>query len=407
MIRPLSALCVSVAFAFAGCTADISEPPGGAAPDGVTLTDSDAGAGPDSPVPDDGAPDGEGDPGGPTPDEGDAPGAPDGSPDGAPDAPGDVDPGPGALLQSVYERLRPTCFGCHIGAWDKGFFDSFDAFQNLLVFAKDGAGDPRYVVPGDPDASTLVALLEGVAPGNYPQMPLDKPFAAYEAAGDTLITLEEIRDWIAGMGDEVPTVDDEAPTDLVLVRRVRADQLVRLMREGLGLTDEDFWGMANNYGYYEVIGYGQSNRLPIADPSGSPEHGVNSNIEAQSNERWFALGGPDYLNGRSRSQDLSPAFVQTLTQVSQTWCRVAVTKSGNTAILGELSLSDSSADAEAAIRDNIARLHLRLLGEPATPQEVDDLFAKVFQVYESFSDREAAWTAVCAVLVRDPRFITY
>ena len=311
------------------------------------------------------------------------------------------------VMQSIYDKMRPTCVGCHSGAWDKGFFDSFDAFTNLLVYATDGDGEPRYVVPGDSENSVLVDLLEGDAAGNYPQMPLDRPFTEYEADGETFVTTQEVRDWIDGMDGGAPPVVDTAPTDEQLVRRVRADQLQALLYDGLGLDDSDFWSMATNYGYYEVVGNGQNANLPMRDPAATPDHTVNSNFRASATERWFAVGGPDYGNGRTRSQELSPAFMQTITQVSQAWCRVAITKSGNDAVLKHATLSDNSTDNATAIRDNLQYLHLRLLGEPPTDDETTEMFTDVFQVYEALSNAEAAWTAVCSTLVRDPRFLTY
>jgi hypothetical protein len=56
------------------------------------------------------------------------------------------------------------------------------------------------------------------------------------------------------------------------------------------------------------------------------------------------------------------------------------------------------------VRANIRALHLRMLGEPATDADVDDLYVNVFAHYP---DAITAWTAVCSALVRDPLWILY
>ena len=77
-------------------------------------------------------------------------------------------------------------------------------------------------------------------------------------------------------------------------------------------------------------------------------------------------------------------------------------------VLVRATLADASTTPQgaAAIKANIAELYLKMLGEVATPAEVDDLFTSVFVKYES-KGAATAWTAVCAALIRDPLWILY
>jgi hypothetical protein len=59
-----------------------------------------------------------------------------------------------AQNQAVFDALKPTCEGCHsTGA--RGYFASLTAFESLVVY------EPKEVVPGKPDESQLILVLEG------------------------------------------------------------------------------------------------------------------------------------------------------------------------------------------------------------------------------------------------------
>ena len=91
----------------------------------------------------------------------------------------------------VFNRLAPSCGPCHAptAAANTAYFASEEAFQTLVV--------DEHVVPGDPDASSLVQLLEGTAMGGtFTQMPLSVKFVDMP---DTQISIGEIRAWISAL----------------------------------------------------------------------------------------------------------------------------------------------------------------------------------------------------------------
>ena len=47
-----------------------------------------------------------------------------------------------------------------------------------------------------------------------------------------------------------------------------------------------------------------------------------------------------------------------------------------------------------------------MLGDVPAQGDVDELFNEVYLTYEPLSTR-AAWTAVCAALIRSPQWLTY
>jgi hypothetical protein len=128
--------------------------------------------------------------------------------------------------------------------------------------------------------------------------------------------------------------------------------------------------------------------------------------DARTTERYETLGGPVVLQGRKPDATIGPAAMQTLVQMSQAWCKLAVEKSGNTAVLRGVTLSDTSATKATEIKANIAQLHLRMLGEVATPADVDEIFSQVYQPLEAGSTK-TAWIAVCASFVRHPKWLAY
>jgi len=180
--------------------------------------------------------------------------------------------------------------------------------------------------------------------------------------------------------------------DAPLVRRKSAEQIVTGLKTQLGLTDDDVFSASYRNPPPE--------RYPARSPDGVPQ------ISQSAESNYTALGGPSWLKGQKGSADPSTVFVQQVVPMSQAWCRLAVRKPGNP-ILVDATLADSSSTPQGTdrIRKNIARLHLRMLGEPASDADVLELL-DLFQVYEP-SGSEAAWTAVCAGLVRHPLWITF
>jgi len=304
----------------------------------------------------------------------------------------------------VYDGLVATCIGCHDAGWPQPLFASLSAFETLVV------NNFKTVVPGKPTEGSLLALLKGEANGTLSQMPIGGPsFLELEADGKTDITVANIEAWIAGLGEcEIPFPPPaEEPTDGVLVQRLKAEHIVTALEDHLALEDGDFYGSELTYGYYPVLGYGSKHNYPVRSPDAYPGWGTNSPLRVPAIQRFLALGGPDWGELRRRSQEISPVFVQSLIQTAQAQCRVSIDKTGNTAVLGALSLSDTSATNEAGIKANIAKLYLKIIGEPASPETVDGLMNDVFQVYETLSGTEEAWVAVCSTLLRHPLFLTY
>ncbi|HEY0883532.1 MAG TPA: hypothetical protein VGD87_18495, partial [Archangium sp.] len=96
---------------------------------------------------------------------------------------GKPDPEPGPTMEDdagcppqgkndeIRLALAPACASCHTTG-NKPYFASLAAFENGLAY------DTRWVNPADPDGSGLVKLLEGAAPGSYPQMPPGEPYTA-------------------------------------------------------------------------------------------------------------------------------------------------------------------------------------------------------------------------------------
>src|SRR5512132_3047974 len=70
-----------------------------------------------------------------------------------------------ARNQAVFDALKPTCEGCHTTG-SRGYFASLQAFESLVAY------NPQEVVPGKPDESQLILLLEGKGTLAYKQMPI-------------------------------------------------------------------------------------------------------------------------------------------------------------------------------------------------------------------------------------------
>jgi hypothetical protein len=293
----------------------------------------------------------------------------------------------------VYTRLKPTCAGCHT-IDVRPYFADFTAFENLIVY------DPKWVKPGDPDGSDLLGLLQGTIGKQMPALPSDS-FAVLDQKKLTNITLVELREWIRTLSK---TPDAGSTIDPVVVHRKSAEQMRVTLYDQLGLTEADFFSVTSTAGVpyrtdavtQDAYALRSSDGVPYSDPY------------AQGGSLYTSLGGAYWLEGKLRNDAVTPNMLQALVPISQAWCRRAFAKPNNTAVLAMASLTDSSATpaGTAAIKANIGYLSLRMLGEPASTADVDDLFNTVFKPYEA-KGAAVAWTAVCAALVRDPMWILY
>jgi hypothetical protein len=279
--------------------------------------------------------------------------------------------------------LEPTCKPCHDTGSNLPIFASLEAFENLLVY------DSSLVVPGDPDKSKLVALLQGKAQGTYTQMPLTgQPFAKLAS---TSITMDAITDWIANLAPPDPSRIGPH-RDSPMTRRLRVGELVFALQRTLGYAEV---GPTDDSA-------GKPQTLWVRDPTAL---GDITYVNIGATRTWSVLGGGNSFSRVKDDTELSPSALRTITEMSLEWCGAAVGRSDQT-IFRDAMPTDTSMAAPEKIRANIAYLHLRLLGEPAAKADVDAYYDGVFLPAEP-RGTAVAWTEVCAALVRDPRFLTF
>lgn len=293
--------------------------------------------------------------------------------------------------------MNTGCSGCHT-VGNHPFFASLDSFENGLVY------NIKYVTPGDPDNSYLIQLIEGMAQGSYKQMPPGETYATLLGDGRATLTVDQLKDWIRNL-PPAPTRLAGPSLEHFAVRRLTAEEMTLSLLDQLGLTVEDFIDTSDsNWRDQEYTVNG--GKLFVWPGDWAP--GISQQYVSDSStvDRFEALGGPSTLFYRKRDVQLGPSAMQTLVQVSQAWCQRAVDKQGNTAVLRYVTLADTSASKADAIKQNISALWLRMLGQPATIDDVDGLYTDVYLHYES-TDTRTAWTAVCAALVRNPLWLTY
>ncbi len=306
---------------------------------------------------------------------------------------GSVSTGDGGVPTTgdVYTRLLPTCGGCHT-VTQRPYFESLATFQRLLV------DDRSWIVPGHPESSPLLRLMDGTGPKPMP-LPPAGPFTTLERQGLTQISFAELEAWVRSLqGTTTPPALD--PPRL---RRKSVTQLLRALKDQLGLVDADL--------YRPVT---VTNPLPGTNPT---MYGVTSDLYAARSPHalpepepelaalYSALGGADPLAGTPSNLAITSSYALTITHLSQAWCRAAVTKPNNATFFMRASPTETSATGATNIKANLRDLSFKMLGEPPTQAEVDDLFS-VFQAYES-KGLPTAWTAVCAALVRDPLWLLY
>jgi hypothetical protein len=292
----------------------------------------------------------------------------------------------------IYERLRPDCVACHDAGTNQPFFSSQASFRALL------AANPLYVVPGNPDGSELIALLQGTGTRTFAQMPTaGEPWAQLSTK---TLSIDDVRAWITTLQAQPRSSapDAEAPT----TRRLRAEEIVSTLQDGLGLVESDWvQGFGSNFTSVTAVLGGD---LPVYSPDRAPGlHYGDQRLDAGG--RWRALGGPQWLDGAARTRDLTPSTVQALAQLAHGWCRMAVRKQNNAVLFGTTSTAaDTVASNAVGIRSTVAALQLRLLGVRDDDAALDALLADVMT---PAVDAEAAWVGVCAAVALDPRFLAW
>ncbi|MFT3712116.1 MAG: hypothetical protein QM817_31115 [Archangium sp.] len=293
--------------------------------------------------------------------------------------------------------LSPACGSCH-SVGNKPYFASLSAFENGIVY------DEKWVKRGDPDGSALIKLLQGTNVGSYPQMPPGETYAAVLSSGRVHITIDELKEWIRDLPPRGAVNEGPAP-EAFNVRRLRADEMVLSLMDQIGLTVEDFVDTSRPT-WREEEYTARGGRLFVWPTDWAPGISGQYVSDARTTERYETLGGPVVLQGRKPDVSLGPAAMQTLVQMSQAWCKLAVEKQGNTAVLRGVTLTDTSATKATEIKANIAQLHLRMLGEVATSADVDEIYSQVYLPLEPGSTK-TAWIAVCASFVRHPKWLSY
>jgi hypothetical protein len=292
----------------------------------------------------------------------------------------------------IYERLRPDCVACHDAGTNQPFFSSQASFRALL------AGNPLYVVPGNPDDSELIKLLQGTGTRTFAQMPTaGEPWAQMSTK---TLSLDDVRAWITTLQVQPrnSAPDAEAPT----TRRLRVEEIVATLHDGLGLVPGD-WLETYSTNYVSVTAVLQGD-LPVYSPDQAPGLHYGAQL-LDAGGRWRALGGPQWLDGAARTRELTPSTVQALAQLAHGWCRMAVRKQNNAVFFGTTSTAvDTVATNAAGIKTTVAALQLRLLGVRDDDAALDALVAEVMT---PAVDAEAAWVGVCAATVLDPRFLAW
>lgn len=292
--------------------------------------------------------------------------------------------------------LEKACAGCHTNG-SRPFFGSLEAFENGLVW------NPSYVKPGDPDNSLFIQLLEGRGSGTYKSMPTNTSYAQAITDGRATLSIDQLKQWIR----ELPPVATGAvapSAEAFTVRRLTAEEMVSSLLDQLGLTVEDFIDTSRPTWRDEPYTF-RGGRLGVWPVDLAPGISGQYVSDARSGERFLALGGPNTLLLRGRDVTLAPSAMQTLVQVSQAWCGIAIDKPGNKAVLKTVTLADRSATKSIEIKDNIRALHLRMLGVPALDADVDAVFG-LYVKYEAANPR-AGWISVCASFVRHPQWLTF
>lgn len=288
----------------------------------------------------------------------------------------------------IMQGLAPTCAGCHTSG-TRAFFNSVSAFQDLVV------ANPELIVPGDPDASQFVKLLEARGTGSFPQMPIGlKTYADLLADGTATISLDAIKDWVRGLGTQGR--GSEPDPDIARVNRLKPEQVQRALYQQLGLEHADFFIDAREYGIVMAESRGDD-LYPF-----QPNDAVPAPRQQATADRFQGLGGGNTYAQRRSDLSISPSFALTLTQISQRWCRLGLAKAGNQALF---PAGTTKATDAANVKATISRWFTHFHGVKADTAQVDELYGKVWQPLST--DSEAAWVGLCSAFIRHPNWIFY
>lgn len=289
----------------------------------------------------------------------------------------------------VFEGLAPHCAGCHASG-ARGYFASVDAFQSLII------SDPRFVTPGAGATSELVLLLQGTSRGAFAQMPPSGP--TYADLAGTAVSVDDVIALIDGLSAQArdPTPDPLASR----VARVSAEHVQRALYQQLGLSSDDFFIPAFEFGI-EMAEPRDEGQYPLTGTDDFP-----AARQRATAERHQGLGGGSVLAQRPEDRTPSLNFVHNLVQLSQAWCRRALTKEGNTALFPSPAARDD--ESPEAIGAGLSRFSLLFHSEPLSADD-EAVYRALYQSVRAEEGNTAttAWTAVCSAFIRHPRWVFY
>jgi hypothetical protein len=241
-------------------------------------------------------------------------------------------------------------------------------------------------------------LLEGRRTGDsLTQMPLSgDPFSILSARGETRVTIQEIRDWIATL-EAASSLSTEPSATAPTSPRIRASHIELGLQELLGLGIEDFYGPANSHGIAELLPR-NADFFDVRSPDRVP-------AQWYSRRPYTSLGGGSAIATQYEDRSISTNFIQTLVPLSQSWCGLALQKTGNT--LFTVATATTGTAEPTVLREQLADWHLLFLAERANDDELDFIVESVFAPLEASSDTQSAWVGACSYFIRHPLFVFY
>ena len=298
-----------------------------------------------------------------------------------------------ADTQRIFEGLKPICEGCHV-AGERGYFASLESFQSLLV------ADTRYITPGDADSSVLVALLQGTSRGAFSQMPPSgDTYASLVRSGVATLTVDEVKGWIATLGTQAR--DASPDKNAARITRVSANQVRRTLYQQLGLDAADFFIPATEHGIEMAESRGDGN-YPLLSPDDLP-----APRQGTTEARHANLGGFSVVAQQAADRTPSSNYVNTLVQLSQRWCRIAIDKPGNTALFsqGRSAADDSEANVTATVKQWSRLFHAVELDDIEAHRLFTDVFVPLRA--DPAGDASSPWSGLCSYFIRHPFWVFY
>jgi hypothetical protein len=288
---------------------------------------------------------------------------------------------------AVFAALEPHCAGCHQSG-PRGYFRSLETFQASLV------SSAEWIRPGDPEGSELIRLLEGRGTGRFAAMPIgERSYAELVVSGAASLPVEEIRRWISGLPAQ--TRDSRPSAEPPRIRRLGAIEIKRALYQQLGLDDHDFFDPTASVHFPRMV---QSREYGLAAMEEVPAPFHDDPAELHQ-----SLGGGSIFRETSEDLDTTPIFAMTLTHISQSWCRVAVQKSGNTALFPDGPPGPDVAEVKALIHQWSSHFH----SVDVTDAEARSLVDTLYVPLRDGADHETALVGLCAYFIRHPSWMFY